>query len=327
MTTAPLVGAGSNSNRTTWPPCRLQLAGYLHPSTQSPPVSWNYSRNAWSTVTGWGCCTTHVTAWRSSPSSAESSLLQPSPPLLKNVSLDARLATGGGHVIEGGGRLELRGGFTAHSPASTHRQLKKLPPRLSRLPPDKPSLQQIPRCRQQLFPRRRSQPLHLRRSVSRRSRHRHCRCHCWRHHRSQHPLHVNKQKQSVRRPGLVARPLSWPRKDRSLSSTDAFHRLLHLRSRLQVRWCPLRQQTLRHHQLHSRHPVCRSRTLLGRHPRRHHQLHSWLPVRRRWHPLRRHPCRHWRRNHHLPTSLPRPPRWPPPPIHLFLNGFPIVKPV
>ncbi len=40
-------------------------------------------------------------------------------PLLRNASLDARQATGGGHATEGGGRRGLRGGVTARSPAFT----------------------------------------------------------------------------------------------------------------------------------------------------------------------------------------------------------------
>jgi hypothetical protein len=80
-------------------------------------------------------------------------------------------------VIEGGGRLGLRGGFTVCS------QPMKSLPWLSRLPPVKLPHQQLPSRHQQLHPCCRSRLHHLRRSVSRRSRHRHRQC----HHRSRHP--------------------------------------------------------------------------------------------------------------------------------------------
>jgi hypothetical protein len=106
--------------------------------------------SAWTMVAGRGCCTKRVADWRNSPSSATSSLLQPSPPLLSNVSLDARLVTGGRHMTEGEGRRGLRGGSTAHSPTSTPNPLlKKNPLRPSRLLPDNPSLQSLPHHRQQ----------------------------------------------------------------------------------------------------------------------------------------------------------------------------------
>jgi hypothetical protein len=131
-----------------------------------------------------------VTAWRSLPSSAKSRLrlLPAPPPLLRHVSLDARLAPGGGNAIKGGGRLGPRGGFPAPSSAYTHPQPTTSPPRLSWLPPVKPPQQQIPRRRQQFHPRCRSRLRHrrlrhLRRSASRHCRHRHRR----RNHRSRHP--------------------------------------------------------------------------------------------------------------------------------------------
>jgi hypothetical protein len=143
------------------------------PSAQSPPASWTSTTSAWTTAAGRGCCMMHVTAWRSLPLSAESSLrLLPAPlPLLRHVSLDARLAPGGGNAIKGGGRLGQKGGLTALSPAFTHPQPTKSPPRLSRLPLVKPPQQQTPRCRQHLHPRRRSwhrhrRLRHLRRSLS-----------------------------------------------------------------------------------------------------------------------------------------------------------------
>ncbi len=139
---------------------------------------------------GWAI---RVMAWRSLPSSAESRLrlLPALPPLLRHVSLDARLAPGGRNAIKGGGKFGPRGGFPAPSSAYTHPQPTTSPPRLSRLPPVKPPQQQIPRRRQQFHPRRRSRLRHLRRSASRHCRHRHRR----RHHRSRHPPHVNVQKQ------------------------------------------------------------------------------------------------------------------------------------
>jgi hypothetical protein len=116
----------------------------------------------------------------------------------------------------------LRGGFPALSPASTHPQPKRPLPRLSQLPPDKPSFQQTPRRRQQLYPCRRSRSRCLRCSVNCRSWLRHCRRYLrsrhryrWLHHRSWHPLRINRQKKSVRQPGLVAGPQSWPKNNTS----------------------------------------------------------------------------------------------------------------
>jgi hypothetical protein len=205
------------------------------------------------------CCTRFGTAWRSSPRFEEYCLrlLLPPPPLLQNASLEIRRATGGGHATEGGGRRGPRGGSTALSLASTHPQPRRPPPQLSQLSPDKPSFQQTPRHCQQLYPRCCNQSHCLRCSVSRHSRLRHCRCYPRRHrhrrlhHRSWHPLRVNGQKQSVRRPGLVAGLQSWPKNIKSHRVTNVFRRPLHHCSRLPVRWGLLRCRTLRYHQPHS----------------------------------------------------------------------------
>jgi hypothetical protein len=167
-----------------------------------------------------------VTAWRSLPSSAESSLrLLPAPlPLLRHVSLDARLAPGGGNAIKGGGRLGPRGGFTALSPASRHPQPTKSPPRLSQQPPVKLPQQQIPRRRQQLHPRRGSRLrnrrlCHLHRSLSRHSKHHNHR----RHHRSRHPTPrkraktVSEATRSSSRATVVAKKRQIPQLDGCLS--------------------------------------------------------------------------------------------------------------
>jgi hypothetical protein len=147
--------------------------------------------------------------------------------------------------VEGEGRCGPRGGSTAHSPASTpHPLLKKNPLQPSRLPPDKPSLQSLPRHRQQFCSLCHSWPHRHSHSAIRHSRPRHC----WRHRCSWHRHCINAHKQSVRRPGLVVRLQFSQRRGRSHSSTAASRRPQHFHSRRPVRRsrCPPRRLPRRH---------------------------------------------------------------------------------
>ncbi len=156
--------------------------------------------------------------------------------------------------VEGEGRRGPRGGSTAHSPASTpHPLLKKNPLQLSWPPPDKPSLQSLPRHRQQFCSLRHSWPHRHCHSPIRHSRPRHC----WRHRRSWQHHRVNVQKQSVMQPGLVVRLQFSQRRGRSHSSTAASCRPQHLHSRCPPRRLPRRHLRRSCHLLPSSHRMSR----------------------------------------------------------------------
>jgi hypothetical protein len=116
-----------------------------------------------------------VAEWRNSSSYANLNLrlLQRSRPL--HSSLDKRLVIGGEPETSGGGRRGLRGGATALSPDSKHKQQRITPPRqpapASTAPPPRP-------------PRKPLTPLRLsRHQRSRHHRHRRRRLHRhWQHH-------------------------------------------------------------------------------------------------------------------------------------------------
>ncbi len=93
---AHLVGAG-NARLPAWPPRHLQLAGYLHPSAQSPPATWIFTASAWTMVAVRGYCMIRVAEWRNSSSYIKHSLclLPQSRPLLSLTSMDAQQVKGG----------------------------------------------------------------------------------------------------------------------------------------------------------------------------------------------------------------------------------------